>query len=121
MPEVVFRTSEGRTPKSLRNAIDPDEIDTQSPDSDQIDPDLIDTAIPNLDNSAEKQPDAPDTRDDPPANTVRAAPVKVLEAKRGCAKSFLFILGLIGFLAAAIIITAIYFLFYFRPPETGTF
>ena len=122
MPETVFRTSEGRTPKSPVKPIDADEIDTQSPDPDEIDPDIVDTAIPNLDDSAEKQPDdTPDTQDEPPANTVRAAPVKPPKAKTGCAKSFLFIVGVIGFLAAAVIIAVIYFLFYSPTANAGPF
>src|SRR5688572_28049716 len=47
MPEPVFRSSEGHTPKASKK-IDADDVDTLAPDSDDVDQDDIETEVPNL-------------------------------------------------------------------------
>jgi len=119
MPKPVFRTTEGRTPKSAPEAFFSDEMPTE---------------IANKDDSAFAKPvsaDEADTAefDTDPDPAVEVAPTGSLETpitpsapqKGGCAKSFLFIVSMIGLAVAAIIIALVYFFFYYRPAETGTF
>lgn len=134
MPEPVFRSTDGRTPAGIHATVPADEsttapgfhqattVETEGlpPESD------IHTAI-----TAETEglpPDEPDFHQAktietkvpaPDAQKVKAAPVK--SKKGGCAKTFLFTVGLIGLGIAAVVIALVYFLFYYRPAETGTF
>ncbi|MEO6051968.1 MAG: hypothetical protein ABIP78_11645 [Pyrinomonadaceae bacterium] len=102
MPEPVFRTSEGNTPKSPVAVFEGDEYETEAANTDE-------PAEPSSDISDEI---AIAITDEMPVYKPKS---------RGCAKNFLFIIGLIGVIAAALIILAVYFLFYFRPAETGSF
>ena len=102
MPEPVFRVSEGHTPKRPVAVFEGDEHETEAA---------------NIDEPAEPQPDISDE-----IATAITEEMPIYKPKsRGCAKNFLFIIGLIGAIAAALIILAVYFLFYFRPAETGSF
>ena len=107
MPEPVYRSSPGRTPKTA--AIDPEsDIETEMPNSDQLDITLDQSE--DLSNAETEEIPA----------VVRAAPIDK-KKKGGCAKSFLFIIATIGIIAAALLLAVGYFLFYYRPADTVTF
>lgn len=116
MPDPVFRSSEGQTPKNLRALTDSDD----TPNLEEYNVDEIDTLSPD-DNSAVTNDENFDAPNEISANTVRAAPARLVPAKRGCAKNFMLVLGLIVFLTVAVIVAAVYILFNLRPPESGTF
>jgi hypothetical protein len=140
MPEPVFRSSEGRRPRASKKT-DADEVDTLAPDSDDVDQDDIETEVPNIreddidtlsldadeiaptgpadGSDSDANPD--DISDKEPSTTVRAAPEKAEMPKGGCAKNIMMFIGVIAFVALAVVIALVYFLFYYRPAETGTF
>lgn len=134
MPEPVFRTSAGRTPKSGRNYTDADEIDTLAPDSDEVDQDEIDTEIPNIANADDVDTlslDAEETLDGSAGdvdlseavteeNPLPKAATKTKPAS-GCANTILTIIGVVGFFALTFLLIAVYFLFFYVPAESGTF
>lgn len=103
MPEPVFRTSGGRTPKNTKSEFDADDIPTEIANRNESE-----VVVPQPDLSAENA--------DEIAEVASEA-----KPKRGFAKSLLVFVCLIGVVAAAVIIALIYFLFYFRSAETGTF
>lgn len=143
MPDPIFRSSEGHTPKRI-TAKNQDEVDTESPDAyyadevDTLSPDFFeaDTEIPN----AVIDPEGPDVSDLPteafnldeeiptgePAKEVSAdAPtdpeIKPAKSSGGCLKSMVTIVGVIALFTVLLVITAVYFLFYFRAADTSTF
>ena len=111
MPAPVFRSTDGHTPKSVAMSHE-EEIDTENPD-----PDPLDITLDQSDEIANAETEEIPVFEEIPS--VRAKPEQ--KKKGGCATSFLFTLGIIGFLATAIIIALVYFLFYAKPTETGTF
>jgi hypothetical protein len=109
MPEPVFRSSEGHTPKSASIG-GQEEVDTDVPALDPMDITL----------------DASDELANAETDEI-AAPVPAAIAppqasnKSGCAKNVVVILSVIGFIAAAVVVAVVYYLFYFRPADTSTF
>ena len=105
MPEPVFRTSDGHTPKSIESDLDGEDTD------------------PNLDITDKDAADKPgsDIPDDVAVAITEEMPVYSPKAKRGYFRSFLFIFGMIALLAAAIIAALVYYLSHLRPTDTGTF
>lgn len=99
MPEPIFRSTEGHTPKRSTDLRGAEEVDTLETDVTETDA----PAVPFPDGSS------------------LANPVEPPKKKGGCFRSLLFIVGTIALFAAAIIIALIYFLFYARPVDTGTF
>jgi hypothetical protein len=104
MPEPVFRTSDGHTPKGPPT----DEVDTETPDAMNADDHL--PVISDADAAA--------TTEEMPA--YKPAPVPKPKGG-GCFKSFLFILGAIALFAAIIVAALIYFLFYYKPTDSLPF
>ena len=145
MPEPIFRSSEGHTPKRPPARTDQDEVDTESPDvyyADEVDtlsPDFFeaDTEIPNVREPVAEEQDiselpteTPDldeqiSAEEPREETSPDAPtdpsIKSETSGGGCLKSMVTIVGVIGLFAAAIVIALVYFLFYFRAADSGTF
>ena len=125
MPDPVFQTSEGRTPRSAKNYVDPDDVDTAAPefaeaDTDEFDTepdtlsqDEIDTETPEADSDeapvSENQP--------PPQEPVRAAAAQ--KQAGGCAKTFGLISAVIAFSVIAVIAVIIYFLVFYEPADTA--
>ena len=108
MPKPVFRTTPGHTPKSGHLTDPADEIPTEPGFDDQ---DTIDTLVPDFVDISE-----------PPA----AAPVKVTAArpklkKSGCARSILTVVSLVALAVIGVVAALIYFLFYYKLADTGTF
>ena len=101
MPEPIFRTTEGHTPGSVHETLASNEIPTEPGFREAITEETL--GLP------------PETE---PVKVKAAAPKP---KKRGCAKSFLVTLGLIGLAVAAVIAGLIYLLFYYKPAETGAF
>ena len=109
MPEPIFRTTPGRTPKSVHETLDAKEVTTQPGFTDE---DFVDTITP----------ESADVRPEPTEKEVKvtAAPVKP-KKKRGCARSFLTVVSLIVLAVIGVVIALIYFLFYYRAADTVTF
>ena len=117
MPKPVFRSTEGHTPATAKSAFEADDIPTEIANKEdsafpipqsQITPETASGPAPDV-----TEPNADDVDTEEPHATPKT--------RGGCASSFLFILSMIGLVAAAIIIALFYFLFYYRPAETGTF
>ncbi|MGH7890035.1 MAG: hypothetical protein ACRENF_05750 [Thermodesulfobacteriota bacterium] len=113
MPEPIFRTSPGHTPNAVKQTDYADDITTQPGFTDE---DMVDTLIPDFTDSAESPADEP-VADDPVK--VTAAPPK--PKKSGCARSFLTLLSLIVLAIIGVVIALIYFIFYYKSADTGTF
>ena len=110
MPEPVFRTTDGRTPKGAA-VVDIGNEDTTEPGF--HDAPTIKTADLVPSNTEEK-----------PAKgkvKVKAKAAAKPKKKRGCAKSFLMTVGMIALIVIAIAAALIYFFVYYRPADTGTF
>ncbi len=90
MPEPVFRTTEGVTPKTARRHVDP------APDDDMH---LHDTLI-------NEEPSAGSDDQIPPA-----APVKAAAANRGWVRGSVYVAVLMGLIAAATLAAAYYYYF----------
>ncbi len=133
MPEPIFRSTEGHTPAGIHATIPADES-TTAPGFHQAK--TVETEGLHQETDlhqaktieTEGLPPEPDIHTAITAETeglpaksakVKAAPEK--PKKRGCAKTFLFTIGLIGLGIAAVVIALVYFLFYYRPADTGTF
>lgn len=124
MPDPVFRSSEGRTPKSAKNYLDPDDVDTAAPDFSEADTDEIitDDEPVNQDEIDTETPEfgpegggaGGDTGSIPP-DTLPSVPQK---QAGGCAQTVGLMAGVIAFSIIAIIVAAIYFLLYYRPTDT---
>ncbi len=108
MPEPVFRTTPGRSPKNLHQTVDADDITTQPGFTDE---DNIDT-LP---------PDFADAGESPTVESIKVTPTSPKPKKRGCARSFLTVVGLIALAVIGIVIALIYFLFYYKSADTSTF
>lgn len=129
MPDPVFKSTEGYTPKSAKNYVNPDEIDTASPefmeaDTDEfdtepaLDQDEIDTDTPNLE-AEEDTREYPAVSEDQPLtpDTIKVpAPQK---QAGGCLKTFGLITGVIAFSVLAVIAVIIYFLLFYQPADTS--
>lgn len=106
LPEPVYRTSEGHTPK----APPAEEVDTETPDDEFAKtlpaPVLSDEAAAAI---TEEMP------------AYQRAPEPPQKPKSGCFRSAILIVGVIALFALSIVIALIYFLFYFRPADTVTF
>ncbi|MEP6788716.1 MAG: hypothetical protein ABJB40_09820 [Acidobacteriota bacterium] len=134
MPQPIFRSTEGHTPKTAPDAIYLDDLPTEIANKDEsaFAKTLPDT-IPSVDANADggEDPDAvTDEAAAADADGVETDEYEVVQktpppappkAKGGCAKSFLFIVSMIGLAALAIIIAVVYFFFYYTPAETSTF
>lgn len=128
MPEPIFRSSEGHTPKSANNVVDPDDVDTASPDFFEADTDEIETDTPEL-NQDEIDTETPERNEAettestlPPAKpgaTVRAAPEKPKQTVGGCAKSVLMMFGIAAAVVIGIVAVAIYYLLFYTPQNTA--
>ena len=108
MPEPIFRSTPGRDPRIVDQMGGLDEMTTQPGFSDQ---DEIDTLTPGFEEPSE-------TPADDPANVTATA---VKPKKSGCFRSFLTVVGLITLAVIGVVIALIYFLFYYRAANTGTF
>ena len=112
MPEPIFRTSEGYTPKTA--TLDPQgDVPTEPGFADHQTENVIVLT------------DEPKEIDGGPSpQSVRASTkTKVRHHKKrsGCAKALGVIAGAIVLSAVAIVVVLIYFLYYFRPTASGTF
>lgn len=106
MPKPIFRSSDGYTPKTAKAEFEGDDIPTEITNREE----MVDAKV------------SPDVSGEGVKAIVEDKDPKAKRAsKRGCASSFVLLISLIGLVAAAVIIALIYFLFYFRPTETGTF
>lgn len=116
MPEPIFRSSEGRTPKTAKNYTNTDDIDTLAPDFFEADTDEI---YPEPDREAIVT-EAPETErttyeESPPKNIVRpAAPKKA----GGCVKTFGFVAGIVVVAVIAVVVAIVYFLYSYRTPDS---
>jgi hypothetical protein len=110
MPEPVFRSSEGHTPKSP--ALGPqDDIPTEPGFSD----DTTETSI-------ELPVETDETTVDDQHQGVRASTktrIRHHKKRSGCAKAFGFFAGAIALAVFAILIILVYFLFFYSPAETS--
>ena len=125
MPDPVFRSSEGRTPKSVKDYVDPDEVDTAAPDFTEADTDEFDTEPVSQDEIDTETPDgetdeivAESGEEVELPSPVRAAPPKPPKSAGGCARSVVTLFGVTAFVVLAIVFTAVYFLFYYTPANT---
>lgn len=129
MPEPTFRSTDGHTPKSAPEAIYTDDMPTEIANKDdsafaKSEPKTVPSADAGEDPDAvsnEAEAADADSVETDEYEVVEKAPPPAPKAKGGCAKSFLFIVSMIGLAAVAIIIAVVYFLFYYTPAETGTF
>ncbi|MFT3742785.1 MAG: hypothetical protein QM785_00695 [Pyrinomonadaceae bacterium] len=124
MPEPVFRSSEGKTPKSAKTS-DQEDIDTESPDFTEADTDEFDTEPVDHDDvdTETPDPDEEDTKEFPVASVEEPKPQvraseKPAKAGGGCAKTMLMMVGITTFAILAIVAVLIYVLFYYTPANT---
>lgn len=124
MPEPIFRSSEGRTPKLARKHGHEDEVDTLSPDFSEADTDEIDVDAPNQDEIdtetpepvGEEIPVAPVYEEQPPSrNSVKA--VAAEKQAGGCLKTISMIVGTIALSIIVLLIALIYLGFYYQPAD----
>ncbi len=111
MPEPVFRSTEGFTPKSAIHSAQ-DEIPTEPGFSDDETEENI--ALPD---SPEETAD-----EEKSGQSVRASTktrIRHSKKKAGCAKTFGLIAGAIALSIIAIIAAAIYFLVFYKPTDTS--
>ncbi len=142
MPEPIFRSSEGHTPKPVSNHVLQDEVDTAAPDFDLADTDEFDAETISADDidtespEIKKEPISADHIDTEspkikeenvvsetvesakPSNTVRVAPPKPVKAAGGCARNVMAMFSIAALLVITILIVAIYYLFYYTPQNT---
>ncbi|MFZ1700770.1 MAG: hypothetical protein WBO10_03660 [Pyrinomonadaceae bacterium] len=112
MPEPVFRSSEGHTPKSA--ALDSQgDVPTEPGFHDKTTEEI--TVSDHAEDESENEKDVP-------AQTVRESTktrVRHPKKKGGCAKTFTLIVGGITFSVLAIIALLIYYLMFYRPTDTA--
>lgn len=145
MPEPIFRSSEGHTPKARSypaadeidtlspNADDQEDIDTEIPNApndrdedtvevhfDELDQDDIPTEIPNKTDAVEAQESSAGS-EEIPASSGTPIPEKAAKPKGGCAKNVLMVIGVIAFVAVIVVVAALYLLSPLGTTETGTF
>ncbi len=133
MPEPIFRSSEGRTPKSALHG-EADEIDTAAPNPAEADTDefLVDDGSPE-----EIETESPNAFDDDqvdsaePPDASAAVPPQVYEEQPpgtysatepqkqagGCAQTILMIVGTIALSVIALLIALVYLGFFYRPSD----
>jgi hypothetical protein len=133
MPEPVFRSTEGHTPAGIHATVPADESTTapgfhqaKTVETEGLPPspdfhEAITAETEGLPAESDFHQAKTVETEGLPSKTakVKASPEK--PKKRGCAKTFLFTVGLIGLGLAAMVIALVYFLFYYRPADTGTF
>ena len=103
LPVPVFRSTPGRTPKSVHETLDAKEVTTQPGFTDE---DFVDTLTPDFVDSKESPADEP----------VKVTPATPkAKKKRGCARSFLTVVSLIILAVIGVVIALIYFLSYDNP------
>ena len=103
MPEPIFRTTPGRTQKSVHETLDAKEVTTQPGFTDE---DFVDTLTPDFVDSKESPADEP----------VKVTPATPkAKKKQGCARSFLTVVSLIILAVIGVVIALIYFLSYYNP------
>ena len=143
MPEPIFRSSEGHTPKA-RSYPAADDIDTLSPNADDVDQDDIDTEVPNAHENRDEDivathfdelnqddipTEIPNKTDPVVAEESSREPEKDLansvsepaKTKGGCASTILMVVGVIAFVAVIVVVAALYLLSTLGTTETGTF
>ena len=111
MPEPVFRSTEGYSPKTALHSVQ-DEIPTEPGFSD--DETEEDIALPD---SSEDEID-----EEKGGQSVRASTktrIRHHKKKSGCAKTFGLIAGAIALSIFAIIAAVIYFLVFYKPADTS--
>lgn len=112
MPEPVFRSSEGRTPKTA--TLDPQgEVPTEPGFHDKTTDEITVSEVPVGDS---------DEKNEVPAQAVRESTktrVRHPRKKGGCAKTFTLIVGAITFSVVAIIALLVYYLMFYRPTDTA--
>lgn len=133
MPEPVFRTTPGHTPK-VGHLPDPAaDFPTEPGFSDAGETE--DLASPStVDLSADDIPTEPGFSDAPTIEieglqareAAENAPIKVASTpptpkKRGCARSFMTVVSLIVLAVIGVVVALIYFIFYYKSADTGTF
>ena len=109
LPEPVFRSSEGHTPKATMFVLQ-DDIPTEPGFSDDETEESIDLS---------SEPDEP-IEDDIHQSVRPSSKTRIRHHKKraGCAKTFGLLAGAIALSAIAIAVVLIYFLFYFRSGST---
>lgn len=131
MPEPIYRSTPGHTPKSS-NMVDPAaEIPTEPGFSDDETIEDIDTEIPNADDIPTEpgfsdddtiediDTGIPDADDVPTERPVKAKPAEPNpKKKRGCARSFLTVVSLIALAVIGVVIAVVYFLFYYKSADS---
>jgi hypothetical protein len=126
MPEPIFRSSEGRTPKSARPDDHADEVDTLSPDFAEADTDEIDVdgSVPDQDEIDTETPDnTPELKTSPPPVYEERPPERTAvhaateKQTGGCAKTMTMILGTIALSVIVIIIVLVYYGFYYQAAD----
>lgn len=110
MPKPVFRSSEGRTPRSV--ALDPQgDVPTEPGFHDKTTEEI--TVKPDA-----KEP----VESEQPAQSVRESTktrVRTPKKAGGCAKTFSLIVGAIALSIIAVVAILIYFLFFYTRAETA--
>lgn len=117
MPDPIFRSSDGHTPKTA--ALDPQKDVPTEPGFDGEDAEVNVIVSPSGISPSGEVSDS-----DSPAQSVHASTktrVRHHKKKGGCAKALGLIAGAVALSAIAILIVLFYFLFYFRPTDQGTF
>ena len=111
MPEPVFRSTEGYTPRTALHSVQ-DEIPTEPGFSD--DETEEDIALPDTSEDA--------IDEEKGGQSVRASTktrIRHHKKKSGCAKTFGLIAGAIALSIFAIIAAVIYFLVFYKPADTS--
>lgn len=109
-PEPVFRSTEGRTPRTANSYIDADDIDTAAPDFREVDTDEFDTdpapvAKAEMGGAVAAKP------------TVRPTPAPQ-PTSGGCFSTLLAMFGVATLFFAVLVAVAVYFLLFYTPPST---
>lgn len=100
-PEPVFRSTEGKTPRTAPGYVDPDDVDTAAPDFREVDTDEFVT-----------EPAAAIGGEFKPTQAPRP------QSGGGCFSTVLTMLGVATFVFAVLIAVALYFLLYYTPRST---
>jgi hypothetical protein len=114
-PEPVFRSTQGRTPRTAKGYIAEDDIDTAAPDFREVDTDEFDTEpMPFAEVSMGGEIGSEPTATPRPTPTPAPPPSQ----SGGCLSTLLTMLGVATFLFAVLIAIALYFLMYYTPRST---
>lgn len=109
MPEPIFRSSEGHTPRTAQFGPQ-DDIPTEPGFSDETTDETIEIPV------VSEEPDVEE-----PHQAVRATTkTKIRHHKKrsGCAKVFGLIAGAVAVALTSIFLVLVYFLYFYRPAET---